>query len=225
MSSKPEIILFTYDISVYGRKLDWYLTFRGLKYSRCITRNRMPREQLEELGINYRRIPIMAIGKDLYCDTRLMIHKLEELFPENRLGAQNPFDSAIEYLLEHYFNDGGPFHRTATLIPPTAEVVNDPEWIKDRSSMSGRNFSKEMLAIVRPDGLAHSRMYFDFADKKLMADGRKFVLNTSQPTLADIQGEFSCFSPFLQPGFQHCLNQSLNHFSLRHSLLLRHVIH
>jgi glutathione S-transferase len=223
MSSKPEIILFTYDISVYGRKLDWYLTFRGLKYSRCITRNRMPREQLEELGINYRRIPIMAIGKDVYCDTRLMIHKLEELFPENRLGAQNPFDSAIEYLLEHYFNDGGPFHRTATLIPPTAEVVNDPEWIKDRSSMSGRNFSKEMLAVVRPDGLAHSRMYFDFADKKLMADGRKFVLNTSQPTLADIQGQSICSSPLLQCCLQTSSKLSISFASTWALILLQNT--
>lgn len=185
----PEIILFTYDISVYGRKLDWYLTFRGLKYARCIVRNRMPREQLEELGINYRRIPLMAIGKDVYCDSRLMFEKLEQLFPENRLGAQSPFEQGIEYLLENYMNDAGPFMRTASLIPPTAEVMNDSEWIKDRTSMTGRTFSKEALAGVRPDGLAHSRMYFDFADKKLMADGRKFVLDTPRPTLSDIHGK------------------------------------
>jgi hypothetical protein len=183
----------------------------------------MPREQLEELGINYRRIPIMAIGKDIYCDTRLMIPKLEELFPENRLGAQNPFDSAVEYLLEHYFNDGGPFHRTASLIPPTAEVMNDPEWVKDRSSMSGRTFSKESLAMVRPDGLTHSRMYFDFADKKLMADGRKFVLNTPQPTLADIQGELIRCSSCLHPAHQPIFNLSLNLYLSRSSNLFQPV--
>ena len=150
----------------------------------------MPREQLEELGVNYRRIPVMAIGRDIYCDSRLMFDKLEQLFPDNRLGAQQPFEKGIEYLLENWVNDGGPFGRTASLIPPTADVMNDPEWIKDRTGMTGRPFNKDTLAAMRPDGLAHSRMYFDMAENMLMGDGRKYVLNTPEPTLADIHGEF-----------------------------------
>jgi hypothetical protein len=189
MAPTPDIILFTYDISVFGRKMDWYLNFRGIKYSKCITRNRMPREQLEELGVNYRRIPILAIGRDIYCDTRLMFDKLEQLFPENPLGAQTPFEKGIEYLLENWVIDGGPFWRTATLIPPTADVMNDPEWIKDRTSMTGRPFNKEILAAARPEGLAHSRMYFNMVETSLMGDGRKYILNTSQPTLSDIHGK------------------------------------
>jgi glutathione S-transferase len=188
MPPTPEIILFTYDISVFGRKLDWYLTFRGIKYSRCITRNRMPREQLAELGVNYRRIPVLAIGRDVYCDSRLMFDKLEQLFPEYRLGAQAPFEKGVEYLLENWVIDGGPFWRTATLISPNADVMNDPEWIKDRSSMVGRPFNKDSLAAMRPEGLAHSRMYFNMVENTLMGDGRKYILNTLQPTLADIHG-------------------------------------
>ena len=149
----------------------------------------MPREQLEELGVNYRRIPLMAIGRDIYCDSRLMFEKLEQLFPENRLGAQEPFEKGIEYLLENWVNDGGPFWRTASLIPPTADVMDDPEWIKDRTNMTGRPFNKDTLAAARPDGLVHSRMYFDMAENKLMGDGRKYVLNTPEPTLSDIHGK------------------------------------
>ena len=149
----------------------------------------MPREQLEELGVNYRRIPILAIGKDIYCDSRIMFDKLEELFPKNLLGAQEPFQKGVEYLLENWVNDGGPFWRTASLIPANSEVMNDPEWTKDRTSMTGRPFTKETLAMIRPDGLAHVRMYFNMMENTFMADGRKYILNTEQPTLADIQGE------------------------------------
>ena len=145
----------------------------------------MPREQLEELGVNYRRIPIMAIGRDV-CDTRIMLAKLEELFPDNRLGARTPFDKGVEYLLENWVIDGGPFWRTAGLIPIAAEVMNDPEWLKDRASMSGNNLNKESKSAATPESLAHVRMYFDFLESSLLADGRRFILDSSQPTLADI---------------------------------------
>ena len=62
----------------------------------------MPRTVLGQLGVKYRRIPIMAIGKDIYCDSRLMIEKLEELYPEGRLGSKEPFEQGVEYLVENW---------------------------------------------------------------------------------------------------------------------------
>jgi len=41
-----------------------------------------PRPQLIDLlGLHYRRIPVLAIGRDVYCDTFLMAAKLEEKYP------------------------------------------------------------------------------------------------------------------------------------------------
>lgn len=87
----PQIILFTYPESVYGRRLDWYLTLRNIKYTHCRVLNRLPRPVLEALNVNYRRIPICAIGRDFYCDTRIIIEKCEALIAENRLGATAPY--------------------------------------------------------------------------------------------------------------------------------------
>lgn len=41
----------------------------------------MPRPDLTALGVGYRRIPVVAIGRDIYHDTRLVLRKLEVLFP------------------------------------------------------------------------------------------------------------------------------------------------
>lgn len=182
----PQLILFTYDISVFGRKIEWYLNLRGLKYSKNVTRNRLPREQLQELGIRYRRIPILAIGRDVYCDTRLIIDKLEQLFPEGRLSSSKPFTRGIEYLLETWVNDAGPFARTSQLIPPTAAVMNDQKWIEDRSEMLGAPFTKDMLGYIRPEALAHARWFLDKVETSMLADGRKYILKTESPGLADI---------------------------------------
>ena len=41
----------------------------------------------QALGVKYRRSPVMAIGREVYVDTRIMIAKLEELFPAS---AEHP---------------------------------------------------------------------------------------------------------------------------------------
>lgn len=182
----PEIILFTYDISVFGRRMDWYLTLRGLKYNHCIQPNRMPRPDLKALGVAYRKIPVLAIGRDIYCDTRLIIEKLEQLFPDSRLDSQDKFGQGVGKIFESWTIVGGPFLRTAQLIPENAPIISDQKWLEDRSEMSGRPFSLQALRENRPDGLAHARLYFDTFENYLLADGRKFILNTEEPTSTDI---------------------------------------
>jgi hypothetical protein len=42
-----------------------------------------PRPQLSEtFGLDYRKVPVLSIGNDLYCDTFLISDALEQLFPE-----------------------------------------------------------------------------------------------------------------------------------------------
>lgn len=65
----------------------------------------MPRPILKDrLGINHRRIPILALGRDVYIDTRLMLRKLEALYPDGKLGATNAFDQGFEEILEVLMN-------------------------------------------------------------------------------------------------------------------------
>lgn len=46
----------------------------------------LPRPELSELlGISYRRIPLLAIGNDVYCDTSLISYTLERRFPESKV--------------------------------------------------------------------------------------------------------------------------------------------
>ena len=42
----------------------------------------LPRPDLaDRLGVTYRRIPVLAIGKDVYCDSSLIASVLERRFP------------------------------------------------------------------------------------------------------------------------------------------------
>lgn len=184
--SKPDIVLFNFPESVFGRRMVRYLNLRQLPFSRIRVPPNMPRPILQErLGINYRRIPLMAIGRDVYIDTRLMLRKLETLYPQDKLGATNSFEQGFEDMLEEFIIDGGPFVRTSGCIPVSAPFVNDKVWMKDRFDGSGGMFTREMLVENRSWCISQLRLYFTMLER-VLADGRKWLLNGPKPTLAEV---------------------------------------
>ena len=130
----------------------------------------------------------MSIDRDVYCDTRLILQKLEERFPDGALGANEPDRKALEKLLEKWTVDGGVFVRASQLIPPDMPLLKDTKFQKDREDFSGRSWTQESIQRNRPEALAHIRDAFGFLETTLLADGRDWVLKTEKPSLADIEG-------------------------------------
>ena len=150
----------------------------------------MPRPDLEALNVSYRRIPLLSIGRSFYCDTRLILRKLESLFPAGALGSADPEHRALERLLERWTVDGGIFSRAASLIPTDLPAMSDPKFRKDREAFSGRpgGWSKERLEKGRPESVVHMRDAFELLETTLLADGREWVFKTERPSLGDIEG-------------------------------------
>ncbi|KAG5305093.1 glutathione S-transferase (GST) family protein, conidia-enriched transcript [Histoplasma capsulatum var. duboisii H88] len=183
----PKPVVFHYEISPYGRRVTWYLALRGIEYDQCLQPIIMPRPDLHALGVQYRRVPVMCVGKDIYCDSRLILRKLEELYPEGeRLGAADPDGQAIERMLENWTIDGGVFARACQLVPPAVILAAHPNFIRDREDASGLSFRKADLEKNRPDGMAHIKQAFEFLETTLLADGREWLRKTEKPSLADI---------------------------------------
>lgn len=60
----------------------------------------MSRPDLALLPVTYRPISVLAIGRGIYLNTRLVLRKLETCPPVNALGATKPKDLFTERLLE-----------------------------------------------------------------------------------------------------------------------------
>lgn len=148
----------------------------------------LPRPDVTALGASYRRIPLMSIGKDVYCDTRLILQKLETHFPNGALGSSMPDERAIQKLLEIWTIEAGIFNRASQLIPSSMPLLNDPKFVKDRLDFSGRSWEKDKIEAFRPEALAHIRSAFDLLETTLLADGREWILKSKNPSLADIEG-------------------------------------
>ncbi|PKS07598.1 hypothetical protein jhhlp_006204 [Lomentospora prolificans] len=188
MSSVNSIILFHYTYSPYARRVAWYLALRGIPYSECIQPPIMPRPDVAKFGINYRRIPLLSIGRDFYLDTRLIIEKLEQLYPERpKLGATTDGERVTERLLQAFNIDGGIFTHCFQALPTDLPLLQDPVYYKDRADFIGFNVTKESMGKNRADALKELRGAFDFLEYTLLADGRDWVLGTNGPRLADIE--------------------------------------
>lgn len=152
----------------------------------------MPRPDVAAIGTNYRRIPLLSIGRDIYCDTRLILSKLETLYPSQpQISASTPDQKAIERLLEFWAIDNGLFMRAAQLIPSSMPLLKDPRFTKDREDYTGRSWSKDNVEKMRPEALVEVKGAFELLETTMLADGRDWILKTEGPSLADIEGKKS----------------------------------
>lgn len=148
----------------------------------------MPRPDLAVIDVNYRRMPIMSIGKDVYIDSRMIISKLESLYPDSPLSAATGEQAGLRRLFEHY-SDSGLFNNAVKLMPywSSNSMVQNKTFLDDRQKlMGGRRMTAENMQAGRPEGLQNMRQAFDLMENTFLADGRQWILGTPKPTVADI---------------------------------------
>jgi len=190
-TAKP--ILFHYGPSIYSHRVLWYLWLRGIPYDECVQPPVMPRLDLASIDVGYRKMPLLAIGRDVYCDSRLIISKLEDLYPGSDLAPSTPAEAGTQKLFESYTIDGGIFANAVKLIPYWTDVslLKNKAFLDDRQKlMGGRRMTREAMEAGRPDGLQHIRQAFELLETTFLADGRNWILGTKGPTLADIDASW-----------------------------------
>lgn len=186
---EQEPILFLWALSAWASKVTAYFALRSIPYTHCEQPITQPRPNIAALGVNYRRIPILSLGRDIYCDSLLILQKLEEQYPSSSqhksISATDPKDRALEKLLEKW-TDVVVFKSAAAVISTDLDLMKDPAFTKDREELWGRSWDKEAQDALRPAALAEMRLNWDFLEEHL-EDGREWVLgNSDGPQMADI---------------------------------------
>jgi len=138
----------------------------------------MPKPKLIPLTGGYRRIPVMQIGADVWCDTGIIIRKLDELFPEPTLYP--PGTIAASHIVNMWADRRFFFATTPVIFEKLAPLIGK-EFIEDRSKMmQGANFAE--IPALAPDARNYVRAYLDTLDQSL---GEKPFLLGDTFTLAD----------------------------------------
>lgn len=90
MPAAPAIILHHYASSPFAEKVRLALGLKGLAWGSVEVAPVPPRPLLEPLTGGYRRIPVLQVGADLYCDTNIILPALERMHPEPTLYPDAP---------------------------------------------------------------------------------------------------------------------------------------
>ena len=197
----PEVILHQYNTSPFSEKVRICLGIKGLAWRAVEQPVIMPKPDLLPLTGGYRRIPVMQIGADVYCDSALIVRELDRRFPEQPLfpRGHEGLASAIEQ-----WCDKGLFQSAVMAIFGSIGDKVDPAFIKDREALSGQPFNVAAMKVLAPFALTQIRAHAALLAQQL-AGGQAFLAGDA-PSLADAAGYYNfwfirSFSPGIADDF------------------------
>lgn len=175
-----EIILHHYDNSPFSEKVRICLGIKGLAWHAVDQPVIMPKPDLVPLTGGYRRIPVMQIGADIYCDSQLIVRELDRRCPENPLFRSGSEGLAIA--IEQYC-DKAVFQSAVMAIFGSIGDGVDPAFVKDREALSGQPFNVAAMKALAPFALTQIKAHAALLAQQL-TDGRAYFAG-ADPSLAD----------------------------------------
>ena len=176
----PDILLHQYDSSPFSEKVRVCLGIKGLAWSAVDQPVIMPKPALTALTGGYRRIPVMQIGADIYCDSQLIVRELERRFPAPSLFPAG--DAGLAHATAMW-TDRTVFMAAVAIIFGGLGDQVPAAFLKDREALTGRPFDTAAMKAAVPQMRAQLRAHAALLSEQL-ADGRAF-LTGAQPGLVD----------------------------------------
>ena len=175
-----EVVLHQYDASPFSEKVRICLGIKDLIWSAVDQPVIMPKPELVPLTGGYRRIPVMQIGADIYCDSQLIIRELDRRFPQNPLF---PLGSEGLANADEQWSDKALFQSAVTAIFGLIGDRVDPAFIKDREALTGQPFNVTAMKAHAPFAISQIKAHSALLAQQL-ADGRDFFAG-ADPCVAD----------------------------------------
>ncbi|MCH7627882.1 MULTISPECIES: glutathione S-transferase family protein [Novosphingobium] len=175
-----DLLLHQYDSSPFSEKVRVCLGIKGLAWGAVDQPVVMPKPELLPLTGGYRKIPVLQVGADIYCDSVLIVRELEARHPAPGLfpsGAGGLASALAEWTDRSFFQAA-----VAVIFAHVGETIGQ-EFIKDREALSGAPFNVAAMKAAYPHMATQLRAHAALVSQQL-ADGRAF-LEGERPGLAD----------------------------------------
>lgn len=176
MTDGPEFILHHYDTSPFSEKPRVAFGVKGLAWRSVIQPVIMPKPELVPLTGGYRRIPVLQIGADIYCDSQVILAEIEARAPEPRLVRGG--DWAVNIWADRLF-----FQATVAVVFAAIGDHVPKEFLADREKLSGRPFDMAAMKAVAVPMKAQWRAHAAWIEAGL---ANSEFLGGSAPSLADV---------------------------------------
>jgi glutathione S-transferase len=182
----PDLILHHYDTSPFSEKVRTILAHKQLAWRAVEQPAIMPKPQLTPLTGGYRRIPVLQIGADIYCDSQLIARVLEARHPQPTIfpGGSEAVCTATALWADRMFF----MPAVAVLFALIGDAV-PKAFLDDRAKLSGGRLDLTTMKDQAPAARDQLRASAAMLAAQL-ADGRSFLLGNGF-SLADA----ACYHP------------------------------
>jgi len=178
------VILHHFDLSPFAEKARLVFGLKGLTWHSVDIPLVMPKPGLTALTGGYRKTPVMQIGADVYCDTRLIATEIERRFPSPTLFPNGCRGLALALTA---WSDRAFFDPGAGLSMGLNKRGLPEAILADRKAFF--NFMDfDTLEEQIPHLSTQLRAHADLVDQQL-ADGRRYLLGDA-PGFADVSAYF-----------------------------------
>ena len=180
-----DIILHHYDVSPFSEKVRLLFGLKKLAWKSVIQPVIMPKPDLVPLTGGYRRIPVMQIGADVFCDSQVILAEIERRAPEPKALLGPSF--AVNLWADRLF-----FQTTIpVLFGQIKEGQLDQAFIDDRTKLSGQPFNLAAMKAASPLMRGPWRAQAAWLEQALATSGGDFIFGKS-PSI----GDFSAYMNF-----------------------------
>ena len=173
-----EIILHQYDRSPFSEKVRLVFGLKGVSWRAVDIPAWAPKPDLTPLTGGYRKTPVMQIGADIYCDTRIILREIDRRFPQPGL-----YGAGGGELIAAWADSALFINAVAVAFGSVADSF-PKELREDREKFTGGRFSADRFKAAQPTLRAQYRAQLSSLEEAF-ADGRGYLLGTS-PSIADL---------------------------------------
>ena len=146
IAAMSELILHHYPESPYAEKIRTVLGYKQLAWRSVTVPRIAPKPDLVALTGGYRKVPVLQVGADVYCDTRLIAWELER---RARLPAANGAPGHWGEIVAHWV-DVNLFGRAVAFTLGSNLAHLSDEFLADRAALRGAPLEREALARALP---------------------------------------------------------------------------
>lgn len=185
-----DLILHHYDLSPYAEKIRLALGVKGLAWRSVQAPMVLPKPDHFELTGGYRRVPVLQVGADVYCDSHLIVRVLDRISPSPPLSppgleiveraVSRWAETSFMMVVLSYFGIGGVF---------------PDEFVEDRrKTMIAPGMDLDATPRILPTKLMQLRNHVERIEQ-MLSDDRSYLLGESI-TAADL----SAYHPLMMLG-------------------------
>ena len=163
-----DIILHHYDLSPFSEKIRLAMGHKALDWKSVIVEAVPPRPHLDLLTGGYRRLPVMQVGADVFCDTEVIFRALERIRPAPTLYPQG---EGIAKALSLWWDRATWKPAIGVLVAHIGEHL-PPEFLEDRkANYLGYDISKAAMEPMLPAYVQQLTAYAEWLSSMLDENG------------------------------------------------------